>query len=119
MHPNQKNIETFYNALAAINAATVGGCYAAGARFDDEVFSLGGRCEAGGMRRMLYEASRAGGADVWKLRHRDVQADADSGHTHWDAHYLFSAIGWTPRLRRKVRAQATATLARFMAAVPA
>jgi hypothetical protein len=39
------------------------------------------------MWRMLCEATRAKGADVWKLQYGDVQADATGGRAHWDAHY--------------------------------
>lgn len=68
-------------------------CYAQDASFDDEVFSLHGRREVAGMWRMLCRATQAGGADVWKLQYRNVQADAASGQAHWDAHYRFSSTG--------------------------
>ena len=68
-------------------------CYADDAVFDDEVFSLRGKREVAGMWRMLCEATAAKGRDVWRLGHRDVQADAGQGRAHWDAWYRFSATG--------------------------
>lgn len=93
MHPNQQTLEMFYGAFARLDADAMEHCYAPDAVFDDEVFSLRGRREVAGMWRMLCEATRAKGADVWKLRYRDVQADGAGGRAHWDAHYRFSATG--------------------------
>jgi hypothetical protein len=93
MHPNQHRIEAFYSAFARLDPDTMALCYAEDASFDDEVFSLRGRREVAGMWRMLCQATKAKGADVWKLQYRDVQADADAGRAHWDAHYRFSSTG--------------------------
>jgi ketosteroid isomerase-like protein len=93
MHPNQQTIEMFYGAFARLDPETMARCYADDAVFADEVFSLQGKEQVMGMWRMLCEATRAKGADVWKLQFRDVQADAASGGAHWDAHYRFSATG--------------------------
>ena len=86
-------IERFYSAFSQLDAATMAACYAPDAVFDDEAFSLRGRREIGGMWRMLCDATKAKGADVWRLSWRDVQADARTGSAHWDAHYRFSATG--------------------------
>jgi hypothetical protein len=93
MHANEQTLESFYSAFARLDADAMGRCYAPGATFDDEVFSLRGQPEIAGMWRMLCEATRAHGADVWRLRYRDVQADEAGGRAHWDAHYRFSATG--------------------------
>jgi ketosteroid isomerase-like protein len=93
MHPNQQTIEMFYGAFSRLDPDAMARCYAEDAAFEDEVFSLHGKREVTGMWRMLCEATRAKGADVWKLQFRDVQADAASGRAHWDAHYRFSATG--------------------------
>jgi hypothetical protein len=93
MHANQQTLETFYTAFARLDADTMAGCYADDAEFEDEVFSLRGKREVAGMWRMLCDVTRTKGADVWKLQHRDVRADAQSGTAHWDAHYRFSATG--------------------------
>lgn len=90
---NQETIQRLYQAFAKLDADTMAACYAPDARFDDEAFSLQGGREVGGMWKMLCEATRAKGADVWKLSWRDVKADASSGSAHWDAHYRFSATG--------------------------
>ncbi|CAN7664242.1 nuclear transport factor 2 family protein [Variovorax sp. LjRoot290] len=92
MH-NEETIQRLYQAFAKLDAETMAACYAPDARFDDEAFSLKGAREVGGMWKMLCEATRAKGADVWKLSWRDVKADASTGSAHWDAHYRFSTTG--------------------------
>ena len=79
MNPNQQTLQTFYSAFAKLDADTMATCYAPDATFDDEVFSLRGRDEVMGMWRMLCTATKAKGADVWKLTYRDVQADGAKG----------------------------------------
>ncbi len=152
---SRKTIETLYTAFARLDSDAMAACYAENARFEDEAFSLSGRREIGGMWRMLCEAVKAKGRDVWKL---EVSAITDSS-AHWEPHYRFSAtgrmvhniidarfefdgaglivrhkdtfdfwrwsrqalgapgmlLGWTPFLRGKVRAQAGASLAKFLA----
>ncbi|MBC7603524.1 MAG: nuclear transport factor 2 family protein [Ramlibacter sp.] len=93
MHPNQLTIETFYTAFAQLDAQTMATCYADNVTFKDEVFTLTGKREVTGMWRMLAEATKAKGADVWSLKFRDVLADGAKGSAHWDAHYRFSATG--------------------------
>lgn len=162
MNPNEQTLSRFYTAFANLDADTMASCYAADVAFDDPVFSLRGRREAGGMWRMLCAATQATGHDAWMLEFRDIQADANTGRAHWEAHYRFSAtgrlvhniidarftfkpdgliathrdrfdfwrwsrqalgtpgllLGWTPFLRAKVRAQAGASLQKFLAGKP-
>lgn len=91
MNPNQQTIEAFYSAFARLDPDGMAPCYAQGVTFQDEVFTLSGRQEVMGMWRMLCEATKAKGADVWKLEFRDVAADGARGSARWDAHYRFSA----------------------------
>jgi hypothetical protein len=93
MHPHQQAIESFYSAFARLDPEGMAPLYADNVEFEDEVFSLRGKREVVGMWRMLCEATRAKGADVWKLAYRDVEADDSAGSAHWDAHYRFSATG--------------------------
>lgn len=93
MHPNRQTIETFYTAFAQLDAQTMATCYADNVTFKDEVFTLNGKHEVTSMWRMLAQATQAKGADVWRLKFSDVQADATQGSAHWDAHYRFSATG--------------------------
>lgn len=86
---SRATIETLYAAFKRLDAATMAGCYAEDTRFDDEVFSLRGRREVGGMWGMLCAATAAKGRDVWRLEVRDVTERS----AHWDAHYRFSATG--------------------------
>ena len=91
MHPNLTTLENFYTAFARLDADTMAACYAPDAVFDDEVFSLRGHTQVTGMWRMLCGATKAKGADVWKLKFSGVQADASDGQAHWEAGYRFSA----------------------------
>ena len=93
MHPNQRTLQDFYEAFAALDAEAMERCYAEDARFEDEVFKLQGRREVAGMWRMLCQATAAKGRDVWRLESSGVQADARTGRAHWEAHYRFSATG--------------------------
>ena len=93
MHPNQVTLENFYAAFARLDADTMAACYAPHAQFDDEVFSLNGQEEVGGMWRMLCDATKERGAEVWKLRADGITADERHGKAHWEADYRFSATG--------------------------
>lgn len=153
---NEALIKRFYAAFAALDADTMQACYAPDASFEDPVFKLQGREQIGAMWRMLCEAVKAKGQDVWKLEASAISADGKSGRAHWEPHYRFSAtgrmvhnivdadftlengliathvdrfnfwrwsrqalgpagvaLGWTPMLHNKVRAQAAANLAAF------
>ena len=151
----QDTVARFYAAFAQLDGAAMQACYATDARFDDEAFGLQGREQIGGMWRMLCDATRAKGADVWRLEASEITGRS----AHWEAHYRFSAtgrivhniveaefdigpdglirrhrdrfdfwrwsrqalgapgllLGWTGLLRRKVRTQAAANLARYLA----
>ena len=93
MNANETTIQNFYDAFARLDPDGMAACYADDVAFDDEVFSLRGKSEVTGMWRMLATATKAKGADVWKLRYSGVAADATTGRAHWDAHYRFSATG--------------------------
>ena len=93
MHPNAQTLTKFYTAFAALDPDTMATCYADDVAFDDEVFHLRGKAEVMGMWRMLCDATRAKGRDVWKLEFSAIEADAAQGRAHWDAHYRFSATG--------------------------
>ncbi len=88
---NRATITRFYAAFAKLDAATMQACYAAGAHFQDEAFNLNGPDEIGGMWRMLCQATMAKGRADWKIETSQIEATANSGSAHWDAHYRFSA----------------------------
>ena len=96
---SQATIERLYAAFARLDGDAMQGCYAATARFEDEVFTLQGPREIGGMWRMLTEATKAKGLAHWKLDVSGISADSansstgGTGRAHWQAHYLFSATG--------------------------
>ncbi len=93
MHPNQKTLETFYSAFAALDADTMASCYAEVAEFQDEVFTLQGKREVAGMWRMLCDGVKTRARDDWKLDFSGVSADATTGKAHWDATYRFTPTG--------------------------
>lgn len=93
MHRNEETLQRFYSAFARLDGEAMAQCYAGDAVFEDEVFSLRGRKQIGGMWQMLCEATRSKGADVWRLVFDGIQADDASGRAHWEAHYRFSATG--------------------------
>lgn len=95
MHPNQTTLENFYTAFARLDADTMAACYAPDAEFDDKAFSLRGHTEVTGMWRMLCGATKAKGANVWKLTYSGLQASNKTGKAHWEADYRFSATGRT------------------------
>ena len=84
-------IQRFYASFARLDGAAMQACYSSDAQFDDEVFSLHGPREIGGMWQMLTSATKSNPASLahWKL---EVSAITDRS-AHWDAHYLFSATG--------------------------
>ncbi len=86
---NQATIERLYTAFAQLDGDTMQACYAPAAHFQDEVFTLSGAHQIGGMWRMLCAATRDKGRADWKLLTRDITDHS----AHWDAHYRFSATG--------------------------
>lgn len=86
---HKATIERFYAAFAQLDGDTMQACYAEDAQFDDEVFSLRGQRQIGGMWRMLCTATRDKGRVHWKIETRDITDHS----AHWDAHYMFSATG--------------------------
>lgn len=93
MHPNAELLTRFYTAFAALDAETMQACYASDASFRDEAFTLHGADQIGAMWRMLCEATKAKGRDVWRLEFSGIEADAERGRAHWEAHYRFSTTG--------------------------
>ena len=82
-------VERFYAAFARLDGAAMQACYAPDATFDDEVFSLKGQAQIGGMWRMLCDTIEATGMAHWKL----VVSGITAHSAHWEAHYMFSAAG--------------------------
>jgi ketosteroid isomerase-like protein len=64
---SRDTITRFYAAFARLDGEAMQACYATDATFQDEAFTLEGRRQVGGMWRMLCDATRAKGADVWRL----------------------------------------------------
>ena len=93
MNTTEQTLTKFYTAFAALDADTMASCYAEEATFDDPAFSLRGRDQVAGMWRMLCASTQAKGREAWRLDFRDLQAGADTGRVHWEAHYRFSSTG--------------------------
>ena len=74
-HPmTRRTIETLYTALRQLDGVVMESCYAPDASFEDPAFTLQGRERIGGMWRMLTEATRAKGREVWRLDFNAVEA---------------------------------------------
>ncbi|MDP1691648.1 MAG: nuclear transport factor 2 family protein [Burkholderiaceae bacterium] len=86
---SRTTIERLYAAFERLDAEAMAACYAQGAVFDDEAFSLQGRAQIGGMWAMLCEAIQTKGRDVWKLEVSQVTERS----AHWEPTYRFSATG--------------------------
>lgn len=84
-----ETLRRFYDAFARLDGAAMQACYAPDASFEDEVFTLRGRAQVGGMWRMLCDATRAKGRDAWRLEASNITDRS----AHWEAHYRFSATG--------------------------
>lgn len=82
-------IKTLYAAFARLDGEAMQKCYAKDASFQDEVFTLQGREQVGGMWRMLCDATRTKGREVWRLETSNITQNS----AHWEAHYRFSATG--------------------------
>ena len=82
-------IKTLYTAFARLDGEAMQKCYAKDASFQDEVFTLQGRDQVGGMWRMLCDATKDKGRDVWRLESSNITHNS----AHWEAHYRFSATG--------------------------
>ena len=90
---NEALVKRFYAAFAALDADTMQAAYAPDASFEDPAFKLQGREQIGAMWRMLCEAVKAKGMDVWSLDASAITADVKTGRAHWEPHYRFSATG--------------------------
>ncbi len=88
---SEATIRRFYEAFARLDGEAMQACYAAEAQFDDEVFSLQGAAQIGGMWRMLCGATRGNEAARahWKLDVSNITASS----AQWEAHYLLGASG--------------------------
>ena len=92
-HANQRLLNQFFAASGQLGAESMANCYAAEARFEDEVFSLQGQAEVTAMWRVLWVVICEKSAEVWALRVGSVEAGAISGHALWVTDYRFSATG--------------------------
>jgi hypothetical protein len=86
-------IVRLYEALADLDGAAMQACYAPDAVFADEVFTLRGARQIGGMWRMLCDATQARGSEVWLVRTGPITGAASVRQVRWQATYLFSATG--------------------------
>ena len=95
---NRETLETFYEAFAQRDHATMRECYAPHATFRDPAFDLTSGSQTADMWQMLCER----GGDL-QVSHELLEADAHSGKARWEARYTFSPTG------RKVHNVVTST----------
>src|SRR5690349_328539 len=87
-HPNEKLIESFYEAFRSGDYRSMQNCYHPEATFRDPVFTSLNSAEVKAMWQMLLTAAR----DL-KISYSNVKATDDSGSAHWEAWYTFSRTG--------------------------
>jgi len=85
---HQGLIKRFYEAFACRDAASMAACYHPQARFSDPAFPDLRGAQIGAMWTMLCAR-----AQDFSLTFNAIEADAQSGKAHWEAHYLFSKTG--------------------------
>lgn len=81
-------VQRFYTAFGQRDWATMGACYAEGARFSDPVFPDLDTAEVRAMWKMLL----ASGTDL-RITFTVLQEEQGSGVCEWDAYYTFSRTG--------------------------
>lgn len=86
--PHQALIRGFYDAFGRRDHAAMAAAYLPTATFTDPVFGTLTGWRIGAMWRMLCER-----ATDLTITATDIQADADRGSAHWEAHYTFTATG--------------------------
>lgn len=88
MHPNEKLIQSFYEAFQRRDAKAMTACYAPDVVFRDPAFGRLEAAEATGMWRMLCERGRELEVSVSR-----IQADDQAGSAVWEARYIFGRPG--------------------------
>ena len=97
MNNNEELIQTFYDAFARLDYATMQNCYAADPIFNDPVFGVLQGSEAGCMWEMLCK-----NAIDFSLQAGKIEVDGEYGTCDWTATYTFSKSG--RRVVNKVKA---------------
>ncbi len=97
MNNNEELIQTFYDAFARLDYATMQNCYAANPVFNDPVFGILQRDEVRAMWEMLCK-----NAKDFSLQADKIEVDGEYGTCNWIATYTFSKTG--RRVVNKVKA---------------
>ncbi len=85
---NKALIQKFYTAFQNMDAVTMTACYHDDVEFSDPAFGALKGARAKAMWAMLCSKSR----DL-KIEFSGIEADGNSGKTHWEAWYTFSQTG--------------------------
>ncbi|MEO5782318.1 MAG: nuclear transport factor 2 family protein [Ginsengibacter sp.] len=88
MNNNEELIQTFYDAFARLDYATMQNCYAADPIFNDPVFGVLQGGEVGCMWEMLCKNAKDFSLQVGK-----IEVDDEYGTCDWTATYTFSKTG--------------------------
>lgn len=84
--PEAALIQTFYDAFAKRDYATMGACYHDEATFSDPAFPNLNAAQVRAMWQMLCERSTE-----LKVVYSELKADGNKGSVRWDAYYPFGA----------------------------
>ena len=88
MNNNEELIQTFYDAFARLDYATMQNCYTADPVFNDPVFGVLQGREVGCMWEMLCK-----NAKDFSLQVGGIVVDGEYGTCEWTANYTFSKTG--------------------------
>jgi len=88
MDNNEKVIQIFYNAFAALDFVTMQNCYSIDPVFNDPVFGVLQGEEVKTMWEMLCKS-----ATDFSLTYNDIKFDGEYATCNWTAFYTFSKTG--------------------------
>ena len=97
MNNNEELVQTFYDAFARLDAATMQDCYTPDPIFNDPVFGILQGEEVGAMWEMLCS-----NAKDFSLTYNNIAVDGEYCTCNWTATYTFSKTG--RRVVNKVKA---------------
>ena len=88
MNATESVIESFYAGFARRDAQARAACYAPDVKFRDPVF-----LDLEGPRAVAMWQMLCGRAADLRIEASNIEADAERGSAHWEAHYTFTATG--------------------------
>lgn len=82
-------LKRLYEAYERLDGDMMQACYAPAARYDDEIYSLHGAREIGGMWRMHCRSARVRSRGQWRLEVGEIQAEGRRARVRFEAFYRY------------------------------